>query len=678
MNSSLLKTLFLGILFFSVRGYGSTGSVDLILTTVKDSSVQVEHLVFDGEMNRDPLSDHFFVLTNEEGKDVTENALGTGFYRALFTTSLVKGRPFKSFHVTLKTIPQANVSSNGAALAIGLLGLAEGAQIPSDVAVLGDLYPDGTLKPIDRIRERLEALLAAGVKRVIIPALQIGVMEQGSLVVLNDIAVKRQASCIPMSTLQDAAKTIWSSMNFPQPAAPQFVAYRVESNFLRAKVATLIQACNSEKEEKGKRMGKMGKRSAATESLYQSADENLETGISAAKTGKYFEAYEQLQTALSQYRVGAIGESDRTYSLPQLQEESKKLIKQFEAFEQAKSLNASVSSAYGYFQTHHSLNLAKGQLLGSENLVRKLVTGRKEPDAASVQKALMAYAIAIEESRIQVRALQDYEILGQVEGAPEMERENENLRYITQLSGRAFMDGGEQFFYRMQKFPQELRPYLLYENGFYIQLTNLLEAKSKDEFIYSLDREIRTRRAENLETVSFTPGAGYIPPEEVSVTVKDDSKKPHPMPALMASLNQISDQALLEFQLTESDAQFDELSKTWQFHRGTDLIMVLDQASKQAELALQLFRESEMPSRVPELIFQRAQIMGSMKSERMKLVALREYWRCTQACFITQVLNYAPPAQRATPQDHEGETLPVQVSLLTPTLEARSLGVTTQ
>jgi hypothetical protein len=111
------------------------------------------------------------------------------------------------------------------------------------------------------------------------------------------------------------------------------------------------------------------------------------------------------------------------------------------------------------------------------------------------------------------------------------------------------------------------------------------------------------------------------------------------------SLNQISNQALLEFQLADSEATFDDAAKMWSFRHGTDFLLLLEQAERQAEKSLRSVQRLEIPSQVPELLYQRARLLASLNSERHKLEALREFWRCTQLCRSGEILLHSVRAE---------------------------------
>lgn len=652
-----------GILLGSWLLFGAerVGAISGEITVTRwDEKLQalMERVPVETVLNDEVTSRNYFMLTDKEGHDLAETALGAGFYRAAYIASLVKAKPFIGMRLILQKSPPPALAESSAALAVGLMGLAEDRTIPGDCAIIGELYPDGTLKPVTHIRERVEALLTNGFKTIVIPALQVAVsQENGPLVVLEDLAKKRQATCVPASTLEEAARAIWPDMTFPLLALtgnPKGY-WLATPDFLRTRVAKLVEACQEEsKQTKPLPQDTLLPRIRLKEMALQ----NFEAGLSTARAGRFYEAYEQLRLALGQFRIARLNPplvADK--ALPDLDSESKRLLQKFDDFDKKKVPSRSVPEAYAFLQTNHAISIMRGQLSGSQNLVKKLSAVRKGEEK-NLPRALASYAAAVEEAKTQADSIQDYELLGQSDSSMAIDKEDENAKFISQVASRAFLDGGERFFFRMQKFPEDQRAYLLYETGFYSQLATLLEARNKDEAIFSLNQEIRMRRTDNLQKTTFVPGAAYVPPEQAAAPPKDTGVEENPLPMLMAYVNQIADQALMEFQLTDSEANFEKETQTWQFHHGTDLLIVLDQASQRAETSLKLFRSLEIPSRVPDLIYQRARLLASMSSERAKLDALREYWRCSQACLASQVLFYSVPAQVAKPEAEPAETAP--------------------
>jgi hypothetical protein len=609
--------------------------------------VRVQQIRWSSAPNNESLSRSYFMLTNPEGDDQAEFSFGAGFYRAAYVASMARGKPFKSLNVVLANSPETALSDNTAALAVGIIGLEAGASYPADTAVIGDLYPDGTLKGVSLIRERVEALLAANIKRIIVPALQVGITQHnGSLLLLDEIARKSQAVCIPAATLEEAALLLWPEMSFPGAGAGTAAVKAARADFLKPRVAKLVDLCHQEKTRTEDPQQIPADTWLPRKQLLQQAAINFETGLSASRAGRFFEAYEQLKLAQSQYRVARLRVSvDPKIALPALQKESRRLLAQFADFEKKKVPGDSLPSAFGYFQTSHAASLLRGRLLASENLIQKL-SSASSPDAPKdLQKALANYAAAVEECRVQADFLADDDLFGQPGSLLVIAVKDENAQFLAQLSGRAFLDGGERFFYRMQRFPANQRPYLLYETGFYHQLVNLLDARSKDEYVLSLNQELRARRNANLQKVAFVPGSAYVPPEKVSARAGEITEEPHPLPALMMSLNQISNQALLEFQLADSEATFDDAAKMWSFRHGTDFLLLLEQAERQAEKSLRSVQRLEIPSQVPELLYQRARLLASLNSERHKLEALREFWRCTQLCRSGEILLHSVRAE---------------------------------
>jgi hypothetical protein len=614
-----------------------------------EQGVLVERLQMNrapAEMDASAVNLPRFYITDPEGNDLTAAVLGSGFYRAAFLATFSEGRPFLNLHIVLKSSADISAADNTAALAVALIALSNEKGIPENTAVLGDLYPDGTLKPVVRIKERMDALMGKGIRRFVVPSLQTAViLEDGSLLGLERYARSKKIECVPVSTLEEAARaTLEGATQEMRQVESEPVAASPGSDYLESRVEQLIAACNKERQKFPKEGGFSSDFLLPRAALMQDAGQNYDAGVSASRAGRFYEAYEQLRLAYGQYRVAALNiDPNAPQTLQKLHEESGRLLDAFAAFEKEKKPSGSILEGYAFLQTSHALNLLRGRLQSAENVVRKLVMARAQPKDSDLQRAVAGYAAAIEEVRVQMDALKDYDALYRGEAPEILDKTDWRVQDLLRLANRSFLDGGERFFYLMQGFPKDLRPALLYEPGFYTQLVSFMEARSDDESVFSQTRAVKDRRSENLHEVAFIPGSAFVPPEQAGFYMARETEE-HPLPMLMEAINQISDQALLEFQFIDSEARFDYTTQTWQFRRGTDLALLLDQAGTRAETALREFAQLGIPSPVPELIYRRGRLLSKMTNERMKLEALREFWRCTQVCRASRVLDYAPSA----------------------------------
>ncbi len=148
-----------------------------------------------------------------------ENPSAPLFQAQLWNASLASAmawqQPWEGARWKVLDVPVTDGSGLDAALAVGMIATSARRPYPPKTVVIGSLNPDGSLGPVSRLLDRLNAAEAAGMKRAIIPSVQrFDTDTTGQVVNLVRHAADAGLEVIPVDDVISATETV---MNDPLP-----------------------------------------------------------------------------------------------------------------------------------------------------------------------------------------------------------------------------------------------------------------------------------------------------------------------------------------------------------------------------------------------------------------------------------------------------------------------------
>lgn len=164
------------------------------------------------------------VGANEDSASFTidlpdDNPAAPIFTAQLWNASLVSAlawqQPWQGARWKVIQTPVTDGTGIDAALAVGMIATSARRPYPPKTLVIGHLNPDGSLGPVSKMLERINAAEKAGMTRIIIPSVQrFDTDSSGQVINLVRHASDLHLECIPVDDLNTATET---AMNDPLP-----------------------------------------------------------------------------------------------------------------------------------------------------------------------------------------------------------------------------------------------------------------------------------------------------------------------------------------------------------------------------------------------------------------------------------------------------------------------------
>jgi len=155
--------------------------------------------------------------------DIAPDAPGAATFTAQFWNASLAGslawqKPWQGAHWKIFDTPATDGTGNDAGLAVGMIATSARRPYPKDTLVIGNLHPDSSLGTVARLADRLDAAAKAGVKRVIIPRVELfETNASGDEINIMHHADDLGLKCIPVDNIVEATEV---AMNDPLPDPP--------------------------------------------------------------------------------------------------------------------------------------------------------------------------------------------------------------------------------------------------------------------------------------------------------------------------------------------------------------------------------------------------------------------------------------------------------------------------
>ena len=147
-------------------------------------------------------------------------------WKASLASALAWQQPWEGARWKVMQTPATDGTGIGAALAVGMIGTSARRPYPDKTVVIGSLNPDGSLGPVSKLAERINAAADAGMKRVIIPSVQrFDTDDSGNVVNMVRQAEDLHLECIPVDNLVEATEAVMNDPlpdMTPGPATPKY------------------------------------------------------------------------------------------------------------------------------------------------------------------------------------------------------------------------------------------------------------------------------------------------------------------------------------------------------------------------------------------------------------------------------------------------------------------------
>jgi hypothetical protein len=325
------------------------------------------------------------------------------FWSASLAGSLAWQKPWQGAHWKILETPATDGTGIDAGLAVGMIATSARRPYPKDTLVIGNLHPDSSLGVVSRLADRLDAAAKAGVKRVIIPKVELFETDaSGNLVNIMRHADDLGLKCIPVDTIVEATEV---AMNDPLPDPPTGsgppkysaeVASYIDRYAQREQSEAASGMLDAPKEDQ---LGSYPPRQAA---VWKQVYAEVRQGNEAYKGGQVYVAYRLLARANSRMRgMNALaGDQLASFDVKEALATSDQLRAQLHALMTPPAIDrAELQSAMLIAEMADWAYDIQALLEGSELVTKQTFSQRSDATQAERDRAREAILSANEEAR---------------------------------------------------------------------------------------------------------------------------------------------------------------------------------------------------------------------------------------------------------------------------------------
>jgi hypothetical protein len=584
----------------------------------------------------------------------------TQLWNASLASALAWQQPWQGANWKILQTPATDGTGIDAALAVGMLATSARRAYPDKTAVVASLNPDGSLGPVTRLTDRLNALAAAGVTRVVISSLQrFDTDASGQVIDVVQYGAAHKLECLPIDDLVTATETV---MNDPLPPLPPASAAPHYSNQVTSYIADYARREQSSLLTYMKFAPKeadLANYPPRLATIWHSVYTDLNDGQAAYRAGQVYVAYRLFSRAHAAMNgANMLASSKRAnFDVKASLAESDDLLNHLHLRMNPPSIDqGDLASALLVAEMADWAYDINASLEGAQLVTKQTFSQRTDATDAEKDRAREALLFAIEQSKYLLNEADFYTGL-----APLVARDNplpvdENAaRLLPQLIpaqlalARTFTDG-------IRQRANDLRIGLLFDPQLVSYVGVLREVKA--------DWDARQRKRENdaanaaanpppeppkapgtpastnaapvavklnsnLENSSpaFDPGPTYRPPNTVVATTTQ-TKKVSDVARCLIWVNHDCEIAILDEKYLRLNGMIDPVTHEWRVKDRARLDALLQTAEVGARQGVGFAEKAEVDLSVLAMIYERASHLRIQTDDASALEALRNYWRC--------------------------------------------------
>lgn len=561
--------------------------------------------------------------------------------------------PWLNARWTVKNIPPGDASGCGAALGIGLIAVSSNTTYPKDTVVIGSVNPDGSIGLVSDLARRVEIAAKAGMKRVIIPALQQNdsMGSPGKPVDIEALARRLGMDCVAVGTLTEATQLVLQK-KLPDPpvleGAPKY-SDTLKNYFderCRAELSVIEAGRKSWPKLKALPPGVSLSERLLWERIYKAYDLSME----AYRKGQVYVALERFHFLNGLLKAAsALRTQEKNFSYVNSDTQANILRKRINE----RMINPSIDkdelqSGLVLAQESYWLSGLTARIEGAQNFARQAFGPRTEATAQQRDLAQEIFVTAVAQVSDELGDsgfyTQVYK-MGNQEPVPVFGRA---AIWLPQLIP-AQLGAAEFFSLGLRTRAAELRDSLLFDFRLcsYVRVLNDVkktwegreEAKRREE-LAAQPRVILT-----ASQMGFVPGKAYEPP-----------KAPAPPPAPISIsdtarcliwVNEYCEVSVLEQKYARLGGSFQPEIMEWQIENKAALESMLQQAEAGAKRGVVFAQRVGVDTAILAMIYESASNLRQNPDSNLQLEALRQYWRCALLGSMCWQLGFLPKSDAA-------------------------------
>jgi len=591
-------------------------------------------------------------------------------WNASLASALAWQEPWEGARWKILDTPVTDGTGIDAALAVGMISTSARRPYPPKTVVIGSLNPDGSLGPVSRLVERIDAAALAGMTRIIIPSVQrFDTDATGQVVNIVRHAADLHIECIPVDDLVAATET---TMNDPLPDMALDSSVPKYSN----DVATYIddfahreqaEASNGLKfAPKESELGSYAPRLAA---IWKSVYADFDAGQQAYRAGQVYAAY-QLFCRVNGRMNGAnalAGQTRITFDVKTALAECDNLHDQLRILMNPPPIDkGGLESAVLVSEMADWAYDIRASLEGAQLVAKQAFSQRSDATDAEKDRAREAILFANAQCKYLLTQSDFYTgLLAHISKENPVTVDENAAHLLPQLvpaqlaTARAFTEGIRA---------SDLRDGLLFDPRL-VAYVNVLRQAKADWDAQQRKKEIQAQAAADTQasTAESAPAStngapvklnSNAPASAVGFDPGDTYKPPHTVVAVTVGVKKLSDVALCliwvnnDCEIATLDEKYLRLSGTidssthdWHVKDRGKLDALLQMAEIGARHGIAFAEKAEIDPSVLAMIYERAAHQRLQGDDASALDALRNYWRCALLGNMCWQLAHTPKAQ---------------------------------
>ena len=607
-----------------------------------------------------------------------ENPAAPIFLAQLWNASLASAlawqEPWEGARWKVLDTPVCDGTGIDAALAVGMISTSARRPYPPKTVVIGSLNPDGSLGPVSRLIERLNAASSAGMTRVIISSVQrFDTDASGQVINIIRHAADLHLECVAVDDLVTATQT---AMNDPLPdLAALDTSVPKYSNEVATYIDDFAQREQTEASDglkfapKESDLAAYPPRLANLAAIWKSVYADFEAGQQAYRAGQVYAAY-QLFCRVNGRMNGAnalAGQTRLTFDVKTALAESDDLHDHLHVLMNPPpidqgGLESSVLVAE-MADWAYDINAA---LEGAQLVTKQAFSQRSDATDAQKDRAREAILFANEQAKYLLSQAQFYTgLLDHISKDNPITVDENAGHLLPQLTpaqlatARSFVDGIRA---------SDLRDGLLFDPRLVAYVNVLRHAKAdwdahlrrqaNDAETSQSAQPASTNAAPNTQgpgpiklnsnagagAVGFDPGDTYRPPHTVIVSA-DAAKKLSDVALCLIWVNNDCEIATLDEKYLRLSGTMDPVTHEWHVKDRAKLDALLQMAEIGARHGIAFAEKAEINPSILAMIYEKAAHQRTQGDDASALDALRNYWRCALLGNVCWQLAHTPKAQ---------------------------------
>ncbi len=544
-------------------------------------------------------------------------------------------QPWRNAYWAVREPPPLDGPDNNLALGIGLIATASHTLFPQDIAAIGTINPDNSVGGVTGLDRRLRAAAKAGLKRVVVPAVQrVYQSNTNSWASVEEQASKLGLECLLVDSFEEAAALVLGSA-LPKPPAPAGpIRHDPELfRFLTDRCQRVQRTLESELNMWRRRV-QLSKLDPVEARLLEQAVQFHEAGISAYRAGQPYYAREVLLEARAKLAAITGWQAAGQNFDPAAQQEQAQLLRKAiadrmgmrPAFDRDQLLPALIVA-----EQLDWLGRLQARIEGAQVLAKQALAPNSDATEGHRAVARARLVTAIHETRL---LLQDQEadfyasMAATIAKNPGQAQPGQAPFWTTAMIPTC-LAAGEVLFRGLKDHADRFKETFVFDE----RLASSARLLRDTKLWWEARQEWSQRQVLNRESASgrlgFTPGFGYQEDPAGARHAPPVDRDMSPSADCLSWVNTLCEIEALRAKYLVMDGVFDTGSARWLLRSDALLERMIQSAEAGSRRGVGFLQKIGVNPAILQLIHERGDGMRHRIDADDRIEALRQYWRCS-------------------------------------------------